>query len=74
MFENEDLEKHPGNTKSKEGKLYNLISENYRRMVMKKGERFPMDNYRRFQLVIDFIAGMTDTYAMDYYNELMAHS
>jgi len=74
MFENEDLETQPNNTKSKEGKLYNLISENYRRMVMKKGEEFPMDNYRRFQLVIDFISGMTDSYAMDYYNELMAIS
>lgn len=59
--------------KSKEGKLYNLISENYRRMVMKKGEKYPEDPYRRFQLVIDFIVGMTDSYAMDYCNELMAY-
>ena len=59
--------------KTREGKIYELISKNYRRAVLKSGERFPQDAYRRFLLVIDFIAGMTDSYAYDYYNELMAH-
>lgn len=56
--------------KSKEWKIYSLISENYRRVVCKKGEEIPSDSYSKFQLAVDYVAGMTDSYALDLYNKL----
>ena len=61
--EKEDLEK----TKGKEGKIYHLISENY---------RFLHENYTtdskidRIQLINDYICGMTDSYALQTYRKL----
>ncbi len=58
-------------TKTYEGKLYLLISENYRRVF----ERRWRENkehllYCKLQLVTDQVAGMTDTYACHLHKEL----
>lgn len=58
------------NTKTKAGKIYSLISENYRRAVCTKDEVIPADPYLKFQLAVDYVAGMTDSYALDLYNQL----
>lgn len=53
---------------TKDGKLYNLISNNYRFL----SNRYPYENkiYNDLQLVTDYICGMTDTYATDLYKRL----
>lgn len=53
---------------TKDGKLYNLISNNYRFL----SNRYPYENkiYNDLQLVTDYICGMTDTYAIDLYKRL----
>lgn len=62
------------NTSTTEGKLYKLISNNYR-LVMEKhssrknNEDEPSD-YDKLLLVTDFICGMTDNYALDLYKQL----
>jgi dGTPase len=61
------------NHKSKEYKIYSLISENYKKLACKEGEEYPSDNYKKFMLVTDFISGMTDTYALELYKELKGH-
>lgn len=55
-------------SKTKEGKLYNLISNNYRFL----SNRYPYENkiYNDLQLVTDYICGMTDSYAIDLYKRL----
>ena len=55
------------------GKLYLLISENYRRVFEKRlldKERKEPEKYIRLQLVADHVAGMTDTYACHLHKEL----
>ena len=56
--------------KSKEYKLYSLISDNYKIKACEKDEKFPTDNYKKFMLVTDYISGMTDSFALNLYNEL----
>jgi len=58
------------NKKSKEYKLYSLISDNYKIKACEKDEKFPTDNYKKFMLVTDYISGMTDSFALNLYNEL----
>lgn len=58
------------NYKSKEWKVYSLISSNYRRAVCTKDEVIPSDPYLKFLLAVDYVAGMTDSYALDLYNQL----
>jgi len=56
---------------SKEEKLYNLISSNYRFLM----EKYPdSDNklYNELRLITDFICGMTDSYALDLYRSITA--
>lgn len=61
-------------TKTKEGKLYQLISPNYRficeRFPSRKEENGDPSLYDRLLLVTDFICGMTDTYALKLYQKL----
>lgn len=61
------------NSKTEEGKLYLLISDNYRD-IMKK---YPTEHtsgepslYDRLLLVTDFVCGMTDSYALELYRRL----
>ncbi len=56
---------------NKEARLYKLISSSFRYIY----ENFNMhDNvskqYKRVQLIVDFIAGMTDSYALNLYQKL----
>lgn len=53
-----------------ECRLYNLISASYR-VVNEKYEHYTNTLYCKLRLVVDFIAGMTDSYAIDLYQELM---
>ena len=52
-----------------ECRLYNLVSASYR-MFYEKYEHYENQLYCKLRLVVDFIAGMTDSYAIDLYQEL----
>lgn len=56
-----------GNTK--EARLFKNISSSYR-YIYNEYNDYPNDTYNRLQLVLDFIAGMTDTYALNLYRKL----
>ncbi len=74
MFVDAVISEKRKKTKTKEGKLYQLISPNYRFIC----ERYPSRKeasgepslYDRLLLVTDFICGMTDTYALNLYQKL----
>lgn len=55
--------------KDLEGRLYRIISPNLR-YVYENYSKYENEKYKRFQLVVDFISGMTDTYALNYYKGL----
>ncbi len=58
-------------TRSPEGKIYNLLSRNYRtafESAMKR-QKLP-ERYHRFQLVTDYVCGMTDTFACKLHTQL----
>ena len=48
-------------------RVYGLISENYKIMYENYTNK---DVYSRIQLVVDFISGMTDSYALELYKQL----
>lgn len=56
--------------KTTEGKLYALISPNYKHAYGCKDDEVPNEPYQRFQLAVDHVSGMTDSYIVDLYNEL----
>ncbi len=59
----ETLEK----TKNKEGKIYHLISDNFRFLH----EHYTKDSkFDRIQLINDYVCGMTDSYALQTYRKL----
>lgn len=58
------------NKKSKEYKIISLISDNYMKTACSKNEFLPEDNYAKFMLITDFVSGMTDSYALNLYQEL----
>jgi dGTPase len=60
--ESENFSKR-GNSQSYENKLYKSISSNYR-FVYETYSKYDSDIYLKYQLINDFISGMTDTYAM----------
>lgn len=51
----------------REKRLYNLISDNYKGIYENETEH---NLYNRLQLVVDFISGMTDYYALDLYKHI----
>lgn len=57
-------------SKTTEGKLYALISPNYKHAYGCKDDEVPKEPYQRFQLAVDHVSGMTDSYIVDLYNEL----
>lgn len=65
------LHKHP-ELHGKEKRLYTLIARSFRR-VMSPGDanKTPQKTYGCFMLVNDFISGMTDTYALNMYKDLI---
>lgn len=63
------------NTKHSNGKLYALISENFKHIqYYDENGRYNSDmklsRYQRLQMVIDFVSGMTDSYALNLHNML----
>ncbi len=64
---NKDSFKSEGNTY--DSRLYNIISTNYRK-IYESLEKYPNEKYKRIQLVVDYISGMTDRFAIDLYQEL----
>ena len=70
LFSKEIYQNGKFNRKSKEFKIYSLISRNYIDKACDNGENFPSDNYKKFMLITDYISGMTDTYALNLYQEL----
>jgi len=56
---------------TKEQKLFRLMSSNYR-FLMKKYPDTKNKLYNELHLVTDFICGMTDSYALDLYQAIMA--
>ena len=66
------------NEKGKCGRLYNLVSSSYRfiyEQELKKNIGKPKSKridplYLQFQLITDFIGGMTDTYALELYQRI----
>lgn len=55
---------------SKEARLYNLISSSYRHIFENFNTYTTNAEYSKFQLVVDFVSGMTDTYALNLYQKL----
>lgn len=73
MFVNAVVSENYQKPKTAEGKLYLLISDNYRDIMNK----FPFETesgepslYDKLLLVTDFVCGMTDTYALELYKNL----
>jgi dGTPase len=62
----------PPDPKTFRGKIGALLSENYRRVFCHsvKQKEFPIE-YLRFQLVTDYVCGMTDTFAKRLHEELI---
>lgn len=52
-----------------ESRLYKIISSSHRK-VFEDIEKYPNDEYKKLQLIIDFISGMTDRYAIRLFQEL----
>lgn len=59
--------KSGGNTY--ESRIYKLISSSHR-FVYEKIETYENIEYKKLQMITDFISGMTDTYAINLYQEL----
>ncbi len=56
---------------NKESRLYKNISSSYRHIYEKYSSKYHRnDTYNRIQLVLDFIVGMTDSYAISLYQKL----
>ncbi|WP_223639331.1 dGTP triphosphohydrolase [Corallococcus sp. EGB] len=57
--------------KSPEGKVYNLLSRNYRTAFEAACKNSSLPSlYHRYQLVTDYVCGMTDTFACDLHAQL----
>lgn len=65
--QSENFQENGGN--NYESRLFKMISSSYRK-VYKEIEKHPNEQYKRLQLIIDFISGMTDSYAINLYQEL----
>ncbi len=52
-----------------ESRLYKLISANHR-YVHNHIENYKNQEYKRLQMIVDYISGMTDTFAINLYQEL----
>lgn len=67
------LDRNVKTYKGYKGKVYSLISKNYRLVCEHSIEQGDCsEEYCRLLLVTDFICGMTDSYAAQLYQELMA--
>jgi dGTPase len=71
LFWNESLAGDYRDGRRMPGKLYRLMSSNYKRVyeqALAQGG-FP-ENYRKLQLVTDYVCGMTDSFAVSIHHEL----
>ena len=59
--------KSEGNTY--ESRLYKMISSSHR-IIFEEVEPYSNSEYKKLQLIVDFITGMTDSYAINLYQEL----
>lgn len=57
------------NNNSYQARLYKIISSSHRK-VFEEIEKHNNNQYKKYQLVVDFISGMTDSYAIRLYQEL----
>lgn len=54
---------------NRESRLYKIISSSHKK-VFEDVEAYPNDEYKKLQLIVDFISGMTDRYAIRLFQEL----
>lgn len=59
----------PNGGNNLESRLYKLISTGHK-SVYETIEKYKNEEYKKLQLIIDFITGMTDSYAINLYQEL----
>lgn len=52
-----------------ESRLYKIIASGHKK-VYEQIEKYPNKEYRKLQLIVDFLSGMTDTYAISLFQEL----
>lgn len=52
-----------------ESRLYKLISSSHK-YVYEKVDNYPNNEYKKLLMIVDFVSGMTDTYAINMYQEL----
>ena len=57
------------NGKNYESKLYKLISFDHRH-VFTNIEKYKKEEYKKLQMIVDYISGMTDTYALNLFQNL----
>ena len=68
------------NTKDYEGKIYQMISDNYKYIAtfdyntQTNVEIEKISEMRKMHLIIDFVSGMTDSYAVSLYKKLLGIS
>lgn len=62
-------EKFVGSGNTYEARIYKLISSSHR-YVYENMETYKNQEYKKLQMIVDFISGMTDTYAINLYQEL----
>lgn len=65
--ESENFKENGGN--NKEARLFKLLSSSHR-FVYSNIEQYQNDEYKRLQLIVDYISGMTDSYAINLFQEL----
>lgn len=53
--------------------VYGRISENYRRIFEDENKKLPL-RYKEAQLLTDMVSGMTDSYALSFYNDLKRYN
>lgn len=72
MFTDAVLSEDRKDTRTREGKLYSMISSNYRFICEQVGSGSAelTSCYDRLLLVTDYICGMTDSFALDLYRRL----
>lgn len=70
-------------SKTKEGKMYSIISNHYKYVInnleenefsQNTDEYDSFEEYKKYLLVTDYISGMTDSFALTLYNELLGIS
>ncbi len=68
FLEAADSDSFHANDNNKPSRLYKNISSSYRYIYENYG--YSNDEYKRIQLVVDFVSGMTDSYALNLYRKL----